>query len=86
MPNISNLSVVIRNRDKILFNGNAYAVTSTNDKGVFDILSQHENFISILKEKVIIHLTQKESQEIQIDNGVIRVYKDKVQIYINFKP
>lgn len=85
MPNISDLTVIMRSKDQILFNGHAFAVSSINEKGVFDILSQHENFISILKEKVIIHLTPKQMQEIQIENGVLRVFKDKVQIYVNFK-
>lgn len=86
MADIPNLTVVIRNKDKIIFSGQAYAVTSVNDRGVFDILPQHENFITLIKEKVIIHPTIKENQEIQIENGIVRIYKDKVYIYVNFKP
>lgn len=85
MPNTS-LSVIIRNKDKVLYSGNPFAVTSFNDKGVFDILPQHQNFISLIKEKVTIRQTQKESQEIMIENGIVRVYEDKVYIYVNFKP
>lgn len=80
------LTVIVRNRDKVLYSGQAYAVTAVNDKGHFDILAQHESFISLIKDKVIIHSTPTEKQEIQIDNGIVRVYKDKVYIYVNFKP
>jgi len=80
------LTVIIKNRDRVLYSGQVYAVTAVNDKGVFDILGQHENFISLIKDKVIIHLTPKESREIQIGNGIVRVYKDKVYIYVNFQP
>lgn len=86
MVNPSNLTVVVRNREKVLYSGQAAAVTSINDKGVFDILPQHENFITLIKEKVIIHPTLKENKEIQIENGIVRVSKDKVYIYVNFKP
>ena len=86
MLNPPNLTVVVRNKDRVLYNGNAYAVTAVNDKGIFDILPQHENFISLIKDKVIIRKTQKENQEIKIENGLVRVYKDKVYIYVNFKP
>lgn len=82
---MSNLTVIVRNKDRILYSGSAYAVSSINDRGIFDILPQHENFISLLKEKIIIHQTQKESQHLQIDNGVLRVNNDKVYIYVNFK-
>mgnify|MGYP001579542327 CR=1 FL=1 len=85
MVNPSNLTVVIRNREKVLYSGQAQAVTSINDKGVFDVLPQHENFITLIKEKVIIRKTLKENQEIQIENGIAKVYKDKVYIYVNFK-
>lgn len=79
-----NLTVIVQNKDRVLYNGTAYAVSSVNDRGIFDILPQHENFISLLKEKVTIHQTQKETQFFQIDNGVLRVNNDKVYIYVNF--
>ena len=83
--NVPNLTVIIRNKDKILFNGQAYAVTGVNDRGIFDILPQHESFISLIKDKVTVRKNTREKQEIQIENGILRVYKDKVYIYVNFK-
>jgi len=84
--NVSNLTVVIRDKDKILFNGQAYAVTCVNDKGIFDILPQHESFISLIKDKVTVRKNPQEKREFPIENGILRVYKDKVYIYVNFKP
>ncbi len=77
------LAVIIRNKDKVLYNSQAYAVTAINEKGTFDVLAGHESFISIIKNKITIHTSLKESQDIQIDNGILRVYKDKVYIYVN---
>lgn len=85
MPDTPNLTVVVRNKDNILFSGDVFAITSVNDKGIFDILPQHENFISLIKDTVTIHKTRKENQEIHIENGILRVSKDKVYIYVNFK-
>lgn len=79
------LTVIIRNKDKVLYNGQAYAITTVNDKGPLDVLAEHESFISLIKDKVIVRTTPKENMEIQIENGIIRVYKDKVYIYVNFK-
>lgn len=85
MLKTSILTIVIRNKDKVLYSGQAYALTAINDKGIFDILAEHESFISLIKDKIIIHTTPKESKEIQIENGILRVYKDKVYVYVNFK-
>lgn len=80
------LTVVIRNKDKVLYSGQAFAITAINDKGPFDVLAEHESFISLIKDKVTIHTTPKEQKEIPIQNGILRVYKDKVYVYVNFKP
>lgn len=85
MANLSNLTIVIRNKDKVLYSGQAYAVTAVNDSGIFDILPQHESFISLIKDKVTIRKSPREKQEIPIENGILRNYKDKVYIYVNFK-
>ncbi len=83
MPRPSILTVIIRNKDKVLYNGQAYAVTAINEKGPFDVLAGHESFISLIKDKVTVHTTPKESQNFPIDNGITRIYKDKVYVYVN---
>jgi F0F1-type ATP synthase epsilon subunit len=81
----STLTIIIRNKGNVLYSGQAYAVSSVNDKGPFDILAEHENFISLIKNKIIIHITPTEEKEIQLENGILRVHKDKVYVYVNFK-
>lgn len=85
MANINGINVIVRNRESILFQDKVEAVTSYNDRGVFDILPEHESFISLIKERVIIHKNKNETQEIKIDNGVVRVYKNNVFFYVNFE-
>lgn len=74
--------LVIRNKQGIVYNDKVEAVSSKNAKGSFDILPQHENFISIIKENIVIHKKLNQNQEIKIENGILRVYKNKVNIYI----
>lgn len=76
------ISLSIRNRQGILFSGSVKAVSSYNDKGLFDILSKHENFISLIQQKIVIHKNDNQKQEIRIDNGLLRVYKNNVDIYV----
>jgi F0F1-type ATP synthase epsilon subunit len=84
MTNNPLLTVVVRNKDKVLYSGDAYAVSSVNEKGPFDVLPEHENFISLIKDKVIVRTTSKEKMEIKIENGIARIYRDKAYIYVNF--
>ena len=85
-PNINaTINVVIRNRNTVLFHDKISSVTSYNDKGVFDILPEHENFISLIKNSVIIHKNKNETHEIKINNGVVRVYNNNVFFYVNFE-
>lgn len=76
------LDLVIRSKQGVIYNDKVEAVSSKNDKGIFDILPEHENFISFIKENIVIHKKINKNQEVKIDNGILRVYKNKVNIYI----
>lgn len=78
----NNINVTIRNKQGILFNDKVKTVSSYNDKGPFDILPEHENFISLIYEKIIIHKNNNQKEEVKIDKGVLRVYKNNVNIYV----
>lgn len=79
---MDDLEAIIRDREEILFQGKVFAISSTNDVGPFDVLSGHANFISTIKEKLVIHKTKNEKQEMSIDGGVLRVKENKVEIYL----
>ena len=78
----NNIALSIRNKQGLVFNDRVKAVSSYNDRGIFDVLPEHENFISLIKQNIIIHKNNNQKEEIKIDNGVMRVYKNNVNIYI----
>ncbi len=85
-PNVNDqLYVVVRNTDNILYQGHAYGVSSINDFGKFSILPYHSNFISIIKEKLIIHKNKKENIEINVDKGILQNRENKVEIYLGIE-
>lgn len=80
------LIVHMSSPDKIIFEGQAEAITSVNERGEFDLLPLHENFITIVKTKAIIHLKiHGDKKEFQIGSGVIKIQKNKVYILIGFE-
>lgn len=76
------INVTVRDKDKIVFEEEVVAVTSINEKGIFDVLPEHENFISIIKEFVIIHRKNEQKEHIKIERGVLKVKENKIEIYL----
>lgn len=76
------LLLKIQTKEGISFNDKVKAVTSYNDQGIFDVLPEHENFISVIKNKVIIHLLDGKDKEMKIDTGVLKVYTNEVHIFL----
>jgi len=76
------VNLIIRKRDRVLFEGEVLAFSSHNAKGVFDILAEHENFISIINDKYVIHKLDGTTSEAQIDDGIVNVYGNKVSVYL----
>lgn len=77
------LKVVVRDPDELVFDGPAHSVTSYNEKGLFDVLPIHENFITIIKDKVIIRPEEGEIKEIALEKGILKVEENKVEIFLN---
>lgn len=76
------LVVVVRDRNTLLFQGEVEAISSRNDKGPFDILPQHANFISIIKGHIVLHLAKKQEKRIELESGILKVRDNNVEIYL----
>jgi F0F1-type ATP synthase epsilon subunit len=78
----NSLFVNIIAKDKIVLHEDVKAITSYNEAGVFDILPEHTNFITVIKNKIIIHKKDGLDKEIALDSGVLRVLKNKIDVFI----
>jgi F0F1-type ATP synthase epsilon subunit len=76
------LHVFVRSRSRTFFQGPALAVTSNNERGIFDILPLHANFISLIKDYIKITLPDKQTQKFDIEKGLLRVSNDQVDVYL----
>lgn len=75
------IHVIIKDKNRIYFEGDIFALSAYNEKGLFDVLPFHENFISLIKEKIILHDKGKD-QEMKIDNGLLKTNGNKVSVYL----
>jgi len=78
-----NLSV--KSRSGVLYQGQVASITSFNKKGKFDVLPQHANFISLIQKSLIIRDDKGKLSEIEVSNGLMRVKKDNVEVYIGIE-
>jgi F0F1-type ATP synthase epsilon subunit len=77
------IHVRVRNRTQLLFDADVTAVTSRNDTGVFDVLPEHANFISLISSPLILRKIDGKKQEIPFTNGIIKVKDNAVYCYID---
>ncbi len=78
-----NLFISVRSREEIYFEGEAYSLTSYNDKGVFDILPQHANFISLIDKYIKIIKPDGSELKLDIVSSVLHVIMNRVTVYFN---
>ncbi len=79
------LHASIKAPEKTLFEGPVESMTSKNKNGTFDILPYHENFISIIEDKVTIREKGKPPQEIKVGNAILKVSKNQANIFIGME-
>lgn len=78
----SKISVLIISAKQTFYKGEAYAVSSTNEVGPFDILEGHRDFICLVAKKVTVYKTASEVVDFNIDRGVLTVKDNQVRIYL----
>lgn len=81
----SKLFVRINHPDRVIFEDTAKAVTSYNKRGIFDVLLYHENFITLIRQAVIIHRDNQKPLTIPIETGILKVYENTVNILVGIK-
>lgn len=79
------LSVRVRDSQEVMYEGEADRVTSRNEEGPFDVFPLHANFISIIKDKVVLYKDGHLIKEIKVEKAVMKVKKDEVHIFLGIE-
>lgn len=75
------LQVKILSPKKMIFLGQADSVSSTNSSGKFDILPQHANFITLVKNKPLVVTTSKGTQSYTFNLAIVLAINNAVTVY-----
>ncbi|MDO8335488.1 MAG: hypothetical protein Q7T74_01745 [Candidatus Saccharibacteria bacterium] len=80
-PPKEKLALYIRDPQMLIYQGIVDSISTTNSKGVFDILGVHENFITIIKDKII-YRNDDGVKEVPITTGILKVEENIVHIFV----
>lgn len=80
--NATTLHLYIRDRTKVISNTDVRMISGVNEKGNFDILPLHSNFISLIEQRIVMVRMDGTKEEIVVNNGILRCIENRVEIYI----
>ncbi len=80
-----NFYLKVRTRQNMLFEGPISSLSSVNETGKFDVLIKHANFISLIKDYLIINLIDGKKREIKVENAILRVLDNQADVYLGVK-
>lgn len=81
VPPREKLALYIRDPERLIFKGIVDSVTATNSKGVFDLLGTHENFITIIKDRLI-YRNQEGEKDVPVTTGILKVEENVVHVFV----
>lgn len=76
------LTVRVRNRQGLVFEGQVKAVSSVNKKGAFDVLPRHANFVCTIQKRLTLHRPDGQETEIKVESGIMEVHHDQVLVFL----
>lgn len=80
--NTTKIAVIVRKKDGIIFQGDATSISSTNEKGVFDILPEHTNFVAVIQNFITVRPVDKPDVTFSIPRGILHVKTNAVEVFV----
>jgi len=77
--------VKIRDTETILYEGDVDRISSFNEVGPFDIYPMHANFISLLRQEVVLYANHLKVKELKFEQAVLKVKQDSAQIFLGIE-
>lgn len=79
------LVLKVMTRGETVFEGEIESLSSVNEKGKFDVLRRHANFISMISNYLVITESGGKSRKLKIGKGILKVLDNKADAYLGIK-
>lgn len=81
-PQLQNLLVTVVSPQQIIYSGEAKSISSTNSSGLFDLIPEHANFVTIIENQpIIIRTNNNQKVEFKFPLAIIYITANTVKIY-----
>ena len=85
MSNHKLIRVIIRDTEKVLFDGDVDRISSFNEVGRFDVYPMHANFISIINQEITLYNNNEKIKDIKIEQAIMKVKQDVAHIFLGIE-
>jgi len=85
MSNHKLMRAIVRDTERVLFDGEVDRVSSFNEVGRFDVYPMHANFISIINQEISLYNNNKKIKELKIEQAIMKVKQDVVHIFLGIE-
>ncbi|HSW88920.1 MAG TPA: hypothetical protein VLG12_07190 [Candidatus Saccharimonadales bacterium] len=79
------IKVKVRDTETILFEGEVERISSFNEIGPFDVYPMHANFISIIRQELVLYHNREKVKELKLEQAVMKVKQDVVHIFLGIE-
>jgi F-type H+-transporting ATPase subunit epsilon len=76
------LKLKVLDSEKVIFTGEVVSLSSVNEKGDFDVLEMHANFITLIEKRLIMRTQSSEEKVLELERGIMKVNKDVVTVFV----
>lgn len=83
--NDQSFHIKVSSKEGTLYEKDVSSISSYNEKGNFDVLAQHANFISLISKGLAIREKQGGKKEIKFDSALMRVHENNVEVYVGIE-
>jgi F0F1-type ATP synthase epsilon subunit len=76
------IKLKVRDAENIIFDGEVDRISSYNEVGRFDVYPMHANFISIIRQELILYKNGQKLKQLKIEQAILKVKKDIASIFL----
>jgi len=77
------MKLQILSPDTTLFDGQVKEISCHNEKGQFDVLFGHANFMSMIDKKITVIQADGVKKEYPVEQALIEVHNNEIYIFVN---
>lgn len=71
-------------KGEMAYKGHVKSISSINTEGAIDILPMHENFVTMVKDKITLVDEQGKTHEFSLEKAVLEASNNVVKVFIEF--